>query len=131
MLVLASAACAACASPTTPTQLLAGYYPSWPAAPVRLIDVDPHYDLIYLFAATSVGGSPGNGTVEWTPPGDGLGAATNLVADLAAIRAQGRKVVMSIGGAGEDMSFPDRATSQAFVGSIASLYEQLGGFDGI
>lgn len=116
---------------TKPAKIVGGYYPNWTPSPVRLIDIDPHYNLIYLFAATPVGGTPGTGAVEWTAPGDGMGAATNLNADIAAVRALGRKVIMSIGGAGEDMSFPDRATSQTFVTSIAALYTQLGGFDGI
>jgi chitinase len=114
-----------------PAKVVGGYYPNFTSSPVRLIDVDPHYNFIYLFAATPVGGTPGTGAVEWTAPGDGMGAATNLVADIAAVRALGRKVIMSIGGAGQDMSFPDRATSQTFVTSIAALYTQLGGFDGI
>jgi chitinase len=113
-------------------KVVGGYYPNWTPSPVRVRDVDPHYNVIYLFAATPVGGAPGTGAVEWTPPGDGLGAATNLDADIAYARTtQGRKIIMSIGGAGQNMSFPDRATSQTFVDSIASLYAQLGGFDGI
>jgi chitinase len=113
-------------------KVVGGYYPNWTPSPVRIKDVDPHYNLIYLFAATPVGGSPGHGAIEWMAPGDGLGAATNLVADIAYARqTQGRKIVLSIGGAGQAMSFPDRATSQTFVSSVEALYTQLGGFDGI
>ena len=113
-------------------QIVGGYYPNWTPSPVRIRDVDPHYNLIYLFAATPVGGSPGTGAIEWTPPGDGLGAATISNADIAYARqTQGRKIIMSVGGAGNDMSFPNRTTSQAFVSSVAALYSQLGGFDGI
>jgi chitinase len=118
-------------NPPEPPSVVGGYYPNWTPSPPRLVDIDPRYDLIYLFAATPVGGSPGSGVVAFTPPGDGLGAATHLVADLAAVRGQGRKVILSVGGAGEDMSFPDRATSEAFVASIAALHAQLGGFDGL
>ncbi len=115
------------------TKLVGGYYPNWTPSPVRIRDIDPHYNLVYLFAATPVGGSPGTtGAIEWTAPGDGLGAATNLNADLAYAReTQGRKLVMSVGGAGNSISFPARAKSQAFVDSVAALYTQLGGFDGI
>jgi hypothetical protein len=113
-------------------KIVGGYYPNWTPSPVRIKDVDPHYNLIYLFAATPVGGSPGHGDIEWMAPGDGLDAATNLVADIAYARqTQGRKIIMSIGGAGQGMSFPDRATSQTFVSSVEALYTQLGGFDGI
>jgi chitinase len=114
-------------------KFLAGYYPNWTPAPVRIRDVDPRYNLLYLFAATPVGGTPGTtGAITWSPPGDGLGAATNLNADIAYARtAQGRKILLSIGGAGNAISFPNRTKSQAFVDSVAALYTQLGGFDGI
>src|SRR5208282_1877540 len=70
----------------SPSKIVGGYYPNWTPSPVRIRDVDPHYNLIYLFAATPVGGSPGTGAIEWSPPGDGLGAATNLDADIAYAR---------------------------------------------
>jgi hypothetical protein len=120
------------AGPAALGKIVGGYYPNWTPSPVRIRDVDPHYNLIYLFAATPVGGEPGTGAITWTPPGDGLGAATNLNADIAYARgSQGRRIILSIGGAGNDMSFPDRTTSQTFVSSVAALYTQLGGFDGI
>jgi chitinase len=121
------------ASDTDPEpRIVAGYYPNFTPSPPRIRDVDPRYNLIYLFAATPVGGPPGNGTIEWRPPGDALGAATHLVADMAYARhAQGRKIILSVGGARNNMSFPDRATSQAFIRSIEALYSELGGFDGI
>jgi chitinase len=114
-------------------KIVGGYYPNWTPSPVRIRDVDPHYNLIYLFAATPVGGAPGTtGAIQWSPPGDGLGAATDLNADIAYARAtQGRKIVLSIGGAGNAISFPDRTKSQTFVDSVSALYTQLGGFDGI
>ena len=114
-------------------RIVGGYYPNWTPSPVRIRDVDTRYNLIYLFAATPVGGAPGTtGAVEWKLPGDGLGAATNFNADVAFARmTQGRKIILSVGGAGNGMSFPTRTKSQAFVESVASLFGQLGGFDGI
>ena len=114
-------------------KIVAGYYPNWTPSPVRIKDIDPHYDLIYLFAATPVGGAPGTtGAITWSPPGDGLGAATNLNADIATARqTQGRKIILSVGGANNGMSFPDRTKSQTFVSSVGDLYTQLGGFDGL
>jgi hypothetical protein len=116
-----------------PRKIVAGYYPNWTPSPVRLRDVDAHYNLIYLFAATPVGGAPGTtGAVEWSAPGDGRGAATHLNEDIAYARAtQGRKIVLSIGGAGNGMSFPTRAKSQAFLDSVVALYASFGGIDGI
>lgn len=119
---------------TTPrNRIVGGYYPNWTEAPPRIRDVDPNYNLIYLFAATPVGGAPGTtGAVSWTPPGNGKGAATNLKADIEfARKSQGRKIILAVGGAGNGMSFPNRAKSQAFVDSIVGIYNQLGGFDGL
>jgi hypothetical protein len=120
-------------STSSSAKIVGGYYPNWTPSPVRIRDVDPHYNLIYLFAATPVGGTPGTtGAIEWSPPGDGLGAATNLNADIAYARTtQGRKILFSVGGAGNAISFPNRTKSQTFVDSVASLYTQLGGFDGL
>jgi chitinase len=114
-------------------KIVAGYYPNWTPAPLRIRDVNPHYNLIYLFAATPVGGAPGStGAVTWSAPGNGRGAATNLKADIQYARGtQGRKIILSVGGAGNGMSFPNRAKSQTFVNSIAAIYRQLGGIDGM
>ncbi|WP_437581638.1 glycosyl hydrolase family 18 protein [Sorangium sp. So ce887] len=116
-----------------PAKVVGGYYPNWTPSPVRIRDVNSNYNVIYLFAATPVGGSPGTtGAVTWTPPGDGRGAATNLKADIQYARTtQGRKIILSVGGAGAGMSFPNRTKSQTFVDSVVGIYNDLGGFDGI
>ncbi|AKJ30197.1 glycosyl hydrolase family 18 protein [Caldimonas brevitalea] len=116
-----------------PAKVVAGYWPYWPVAPVRIRDVHPNYNVIYLFHARPEGGAPGTtGAVVWTPPGDGRGAATNFVADIQHARTvQGRKIILSVGGAGHGMSFPTRTKSQAFVDSVVALYNRLGGFDGL
>ena len=70
--------------------------------------------------------------MTFTPPGDGQGAATNLVADIAyARKTQGRKIMLSVGGAGNGMSFPNRDKSQHFLDSVVAIYNQLGGIDGL
>lgn len=119
--------------PPAVSRIVAGYYPNWMPAAVRIRDVHPRYNLIYLFHARPVGGTPGTtGEVYFDPPGDGRGAASNLVADIQHARSvQGRKIILSVGGAGNGMSFPNRQKSQNFVASIAALYDQLGGFDGM
>ncbi|SHH09224.1 glycosyl hydrolase family 18 protein [Massilia sp. CF038] len=114
-------------------KIVAGYYPNWTPSPLRIRDINPRYNLIYLFAATPVGGAPGTtGAVTWSAPGNGRGAASNLNADIQYARStQGRKIILSVGGAGNGMSFPNRAKSQTFVNSIAAIYRQLGGIDGM
>ncbi|MES2356421.1 MAG: glycosyl hydrolase family 18 protein [Pseudomonadota bacterium] len=121
------------ASPGLPTKIVGGYWPYWVDSPIRIRDINVRYNLIYLFHARPVGGPPGTtGAVMWTPPGNGRGAATNFVADIQYARTvQGRKIILSVGGAGNGMSFPNRTKSQTFVNSIVSIYNQFGGFDGI
>lgn len=113
-------------------RIVAGYYPDW-VDEVRVRDLDPRYNLVYLFAARPEGGAPGTtGRVVFTPPGNGRGAATNLVADLQYARStQHRKIILSVGGAGNGMSFPERQKSQRFVDSVAGIAQQLGGLDGL
>jgi len=120
-------------SVTGAKKIVAGYYPNWTPAPLRIRDVNRNYNLIYLFAAIPVGGPPGTtGAVTWSPPGNGRGPATNLKADIQYARAtQGRKIILSVGGAGNGMSFPNRAKSQTFVNSIVAIYRELGGIDGM
>lgn len=110
-----------------------GYYVNWTPSPIRLRDLPLNYNLVYLFHAVPVGGPPGTtGAVTYSPPGDGRGAATHLNEDIAYARTvQHRKVMLSVGGAGNGMSFPTRTKSQTFVDSIVSIYNQLGGFDGM
>jgi hypothetical protein len=121
-----------CAQPGA-KKIVGGYYPNWTPSPIRIRDVNARYNLIYLFHAVPVGGSPGTtGAVTFSAPGNGRGAATNLKADIQYARStQGRKIILSVGGAGNGMSFPNRTKSQTFVNSIASIYTQLGGIDGM
>ncbi len=116
-----------------PDKVIAGYYPNWKPSPPRIRDLNPNYNLVYLFAAVPVGGAPGTtGAVSWTAPGDGRGAAANFVSDIQYARAvQGRRILLSVGGAGNGMSFPTRAKSQAFLDSIEALIGQFGGLDGL
>ena len=116
-----------------PAKVVGGYYPNWTPSPVRIRDVNDNYNLIYLFHAQPVGGPPGStGAVYFNLPGDGRGAATNLVEDIRYARAvQGRKIILSVGGVGNGMIFTSRAKSQIFVDSVAAIYQQLGGFDGL
>jgi hypothetical protein len=117
----------------TNNKIVGGYWPNWVLSPVRIRDVNTNYNLIYLFNAQPVGGSPGTtGEIYFDQPDDGRGASTNLVADIQYARTvQNRKIILSVGGAGNGMSFPNRDKSQTFVNSVIALYQRLGGFDGL
>ncbi|WP_437910507.1 hypothetical protein WME95_22500 [Sorangium sp. So ce327] len=116
-----------------PAKVVAGYYPNWTDAPVRIRDINSNYNVIYLFAAKPFGGSPGTtGAVYWEPPGDGKGAATNLKDDIEYARTtQDRRIILTVGGEKNGMSFPTRAKSEKFVNSVIGIYDSLGGFDGL
>ena len=119
--------------PTSSSKIVGGYWPNWVPGAIRIRDVNRNYNLIYLFHAQPVGGSPGtSGAVYFNMPGNDRGAATNFYSDIQYARtAQKRKIILSIGGAGNGMSFPTRAKSQNLVNSVVALYNQFGGFDGI
>jgi hypothetical protein len=95
----------------TNEKIVAGYWPNFVLnpAPIRIRDIDPHYNLIYLFSAVPVGGSPGTtGEIIFNDPDDGRGAKTNLNNDIQYARnVQNRKIILSVGGAGNSMSFPN------------------------
>lgn len=112
---------------------MGGYWPNWIPSAIRLRDVNTNYNLIYLFHAQPVGGPPGTtGEIYFNPPGDQRGAATHFKEDiLYARKEQHRKIILSVGGAGNGMSFPNRAKSQTFVNSVVALYGKYGGFDGL
>jgi chitinase len=119
-------------SPAPPERGVVGtYYATFGDAPPRLRDIDPNYNLIYLFSAVGAPGRPA-GTLSFRPPSDVNGAWTNWVADLQHVRAvQKRRVLLSVGGAGHPLRLTDRAVSTAFVNSVDRLYAAWKGFDGL
>ena len=58
-------------------------------------------------------------------------STTQFNTDLATLRASGRCVLLSVGGAGSYIQLDTQDRSDAFVASVKSIYAQLGGFDGI
>ncbi|WP_293913058.1 AbfB domain-containing protein [Deinococcus sp.] len=118
-------------TPIPAANYLATYYATFAGTVPRLRDIDPNYNLVYLFAATNVGGAP-VGTLQFAAPPDGNGAWTNWVSDLQYARSvQKRKMLLSVGGAGNAISFTDRTVSTTFVNSVDKLYSDWGGFDGL
>jgi hypothetical protein len=114
-------------------KIVGGYWPNWVLSPIRIRDINSNYNLVYLFHAQPVGGPPGTtGEIYFNPPDDGRGARTNFKDDIQYARTvQNRKIILSVGGANNGMSFPVRTKSQTFVNSVVTLYEQFGGFDGL
>ena len=66
-----------------PNKVSATYFPNYYTSPPRIRDIQPNYNLIYLFSALPVGGSPDTtGAVSFKFTGDGQGAATHLAEDI-------------------------------------------------
>ena len=113
--------------------IVGGYWLNFISSPIRIRDINKNYNLIYLFHAQPVGGPPGTtGAIYFNQPDNGRGASTNLVSDIQyARKVQNRKIILSVGGAQNGMSFPNRKKSKTFVNSVVALYRRLGGFDGL
>jgi hypothetical protein len=114
-------------------KIVGGYWPNWVQSPIRIRDINLNYTLIYLFHAQPVGGPPGTtGEIYFDPPNDGRGASTHFVDDIQYARnVQNRTIILSVGGAQNGMSFPNRTKSQTFVNSVVTLYKRFSGFDGL
>ena len=110
-----------------PSRVFGTYWPSWDGP--ALSSLPSAYNTVWLFAAVPVGGPPGaTGAVYWSQSRE---STTQFNADLAALRASGRCVLLSVGGAGSYIQLDTQARSDAFVASVESIYAQLSGFDGI
>jgi chitinase len=112
-----------------PPGVLAGYWPTWVPGARRVTELPTDYTQVRLFAATP----RTDGSLTWTAPGDGRGAATNLRADVQQARStQGRTVLLSIGGAGHALPLDSRAVSSRFVDEVRRLVDnEFGALDGI
>ncbi len=114
-------------------KIVGGYWPNWVSSPIRIRDINLNYSLIYLFHAQPVGGPPGTtGEIYFDQPNDSRGASTHFSDDIQYARnVQNRTIMLSVGGAQNGMSFPNRTKSQTFVNSVVTLYKRFGGFDGL
>src|SRR5206468_3630413 len=84
----------------------------------------------YLFNAQP--NTDGSGNIYFNAVPDQRGAWTNWKADIQYCRqTQKRKMILSVGGAGNAISFPSRAKSQTFVTSVTGLIDSWGGLDGL
>lgn len=95
-------------------------------APFELREVSPQWDVIIVAFATPDKASPG--TLHFRPPA-GIDPA-QFKADVAYMKSQGRKVMISLGGGGQFFTMPDAASTGNFLSSVTSIVSEYG-FDGI
>jgi len=108
------------------TNTLMGYWENW--GTIQIQNMDPQYKvLFYCFGVGS--GTDGASIFMWQP--STTNPLTSAASDIAAAKAKGVKVILSIGGAtSPDITLKTTADVNTFVSSVESLVTTYG-FDGI
>ena len=112
-----------------PCNVLVGYWQSSWGTTVRLKDINSNYNVINLaFLEADTDGSSDNNVVsalDFTPT-----SKTNLLADIPVLQAQGKKVLMSIGGASGSFKLSSASDVTTFVSKVETMIQTYG-LDGI
>lgn len=111
-----------------PRHALVGYWhnftnPSGPTIPISQISND--FDVIVV----AFGDDAGNGSVSFTVD-PGAGSEAQFIADVAAARSRGKKVVLSLGGQNGTVTLNNSTQVANFVNSMEDLIRYYG-FDGV
>jgi chitinase len=105
---------------------LIGYWTVYGGAtPAR--DIPPQWDIIIAAFATPDRNAP-EGTMQFRPPTSA--DPEQLKGDIAALKKQGRKVMISLGGGGQHFTLADSKRIPNFVSSVIRIVSDYG-FDGI
>ena len=131
--LLATTRCAS-AAPSLPAHTITGYWQNFDNGTVnlRLRDAPARYGIVAVAFADATS-EPGGVTFVLDPTlSAGLGGydAAAFRADVAALHAQGRKVVLSVGGQDGAISVPDAASATTFAADVHGLMRSWG-FDGV
>jgi chitinase len=116
------------AFPQAPDPALIGYWHNWNTinAPyVQLDQVDSRYNIIAVAFAVPQGGTDYN--MQFTP--DQVSQST-LISQIQTVKGQGRKVIISAGGATAPISLDNATEKNTFVSSMLSIINTYG-FDGM
>ena len=111
-----------------PRHALVGYWhnftnPSGPTIPISQVSND--FDVIVV----AFGDDAGNGSVSFTVD-PGAGSEAQFIADVAAARSRGKKVVLSLGGQNGTVTLNNSTQVANFVNSMEDLIRYYG-FDGV
>ncbi len=96
-------------------------------APFPLHEIAPQWDVILAAFASPDKNAP-EGTLQFHPP-NGI-TPEQLKADIATLKSQGKKVMISLGGGGEYFKLDDARDIPNFVSSITSILSDYG-FEGV
>jgi len=97
------------------------------ATPFLLGEVPPQWDVVLVAFATPDNTAP-EGTLRFRVP-RGI-EPDQLKADIAALKAQGRRVMISLGGGGEYFKLDDSRNIPNFVSSVSDIVSEYG-FEGV
>ena len=114
--------------PSTTGKVIVGYWHNFDngSTNIRLRDISPKYNVIQVaFAEPSGGAATGNMTFA---PYNATTA--DFKADIAYLKSQGKKVLISIGGANGTIHLDNATAKATFVSSMQSIIDTYG-FDGL
>jgi chitinase len=108
---------------------LIGYWAGYggPGSTFPLREVSPQWDVIIVAFSTPDRNAP-EGTMQFHTPA-GL-ETKQFKADIAYLKSQGKKVMISLGGGGQHFTLADPKRVPNFVSSVAAIVAEYG-FDGI
>lgn len=117
-----------------PKHLLTGYWQDFTnsATPLPLSAVNPYYNIVAVAFASS-GSQSGQITFSIDAKlASALGGYTTaqFISDIATLHAQGRKVILSVGGAAGTVTIGDATSATNFATSAYGLMQSYG-FDGV
>ncbi|HEY1016590.1 MAG TPA: carbohydrate-binding protein [Herpetosiphonaceae bacterium] len=110
-----------------PSKIVVGYWHNFDngSGVIRLRDVSPKYDVINIaFAEPTV---PNGSTMAFVPFGT---TPAEFKADVAWLKSQGKKVLISIGGANAVVDISSAAGKQNYVNSLKAIIAEYG-FNGM
>ena len=111
-----------------PNPALVGYWHNWsdPGSPyIQLNAIDPRYNVVEVSFAVPVAGTDYN--MQFSP--DQVSQAT-LISQIQAMQGQGKKILISMGGATSPISLDNLNEKNSFISSMISIINTYG-FDGI
>jgi chitinase len=116
--------------PAVPKHAVTGYWQNFDngAAKQKLRDVQAAYDIIAVSFADSTT-TPGQITFN-LDPAVGYASAADFKADIAAKKAAGKSVILSVGGEKGNVTINSDATATAFADSAYALMQEYG-FNGV
>ncbi|WP_419994444.1 chitinase [Streptomyces boninensis] len=114
-----------------PKHAVTGYWQNFNngATVQKLADVPAAYDIVAVAFADATG-TPGKVTFNLDSAGLGGYTVDQFKADVAAKKADGKSVIISVGGEKGAVSVNDAASATAFADSVYALMQEYG-FDGV